>query len=72
MRLRPAAWAKYEQSRTALATEDERDAFDAGVIDADFEYEVGACRLPPGPRRTAWLQGRAFYLLHRFNQQGAG
>jgi len=64
MMLRPDAWAKYEQDKNDLATEDERDAFDDGATDAYLEYEVGACGLPPGQRRTAWLQGHAFYLRH--------
>lgn len=65
MNLRPSAWRQYEQSREALATEDERDAFDDGATDAYLDYEIGACELPPGPMRTAWLQGHTFYLQHR-------
>ena len=64
MKLRPDALANYEQERNALSTEDERDAFDDGATDAFLGYEVGACGLPPGPRRMAWIQGHACYIRH--------
>lgn len=57
----------FDAEAAALDTEAECSAFGTGTADAFLDYLPEHCNFPPGPERTAWMQGYTLYHRHHPN-----